>query len=367
MQILKMNMISRRKALLSVGGVAASVLTLRGDELPSFRSGVEAGENVSFLFVTDTHYLASKQEPEMMDPASATVCHRLVETLNGLQGQVIPGHAGSGKVEKIAGVIHGGDIVDSADKRGSVYPQMQATEFAAFESDYGLNGDDGVLKYPVYEVYGNHDGPHGDTLVVEGIKRRNKQRNGLTRVSPNGLQYSWDWGQVHFVNLGIVVGQSGTGLQRRRYAPMDSLAFLREDLRQLRDRDQPIVITQHIDLARYSVPYIADEEKFLHMEWHPQDVQAFHDTVKHFNVVGNFFGHTHRREVFGWNGTSQRQRFSESDVDAFNGDNSSHFKGGKQALFYVEISGADLIVREVFTEDGWQSHQWADRVWAKKI
>ena len=107
MQNLKMNMISRRKALLSVGGVAASVLTLRGDELPSFRSGVEAGGNVSFLFVTDTHYLASKQKPEMMDPASATVCHRLVETLNGLQGQVIPGHAGSGKVEKIAGVIHG--------------------------------------------------------------------------------------------------------------------------------------------------------------------------------------------------------------------------------------------------------------------
>ena len=42
--------------------------------------------------------------------------------------------------------------------------------------------------------------------------------------------------------------------------------------------------------------------------------------------------------------------FSESDVDAFNGDNSSHFRGGKQACFYVEIATGDFIVREVFTE-----------------
>ncbi len=357
---------SRRQALLSVGGAAASVVTLRGDELPSFRSPVKE-ESVSFFFVTDTHYLANQEQPESMDPASAKVCRRLVETLNGLQGKVIPRHAGSGSVERVAGVIHGGDLVDSADKRGGVYPQMHATEFAAFESDYGLNGDDGVLHYPVHEVYGNHDGPHGDTLVIEGIRRRNQERKGLARVSPNGLHYSWDWGPVHFINLGIVVGQSGAGLQRRRYAPMGSLQFLRDDLRQLHDRDQPVVITQHIDLARYSVPYVADEEKFLHSEWHPQDVKAFHETVKPHHVIANFFGHTHRREVFGWNGTSQRQGFSESDVDAFNGDNSSHFRGGKQACFYVEIAKDDFIVREVFTEDGWKSLQWADRVWAKKI
>ena len=367
MQGLKLDTISRRRALLSVGGVAASVLTLRGDELPSFRSQGGTGKSVSFFFVTDTHYLANKQEPGSMDPASATVCRRLVETLNGLQGQAIPEHAGSGRLDSIAGVIHGGDLVDSADKRGGVYPQMHATEFAAFESDYGLKGDDGLLKYPVYEVYGNHDGPHGDTLVIEGIKRRNRQRKGLARVSPNGLHYSWDWGQVHFINLGIVVGQSGAGLQRRRYAPMDSLEFLRDDLRALRGSDQPIVITQHIDLARYSVPYTTDEEEFLRLEWHPQDVKAFHETVKPHHVIANFFGHTHRREVFGWNGTSQKQRFAESDVDAFNGDNSSHFQGGKQAFFYVEVAVDDLIVREVFTEDGWQTHDWSDRAWAKKI
>jgi hypothetical protein len=362
-----MNLITRRGALLAVAGSAASVAVLRGDELPSFRRGDAEVSSTGFCFVTDTHYLADKEKPETMDPRSAGICRRLVDTLNGLQGAAIPKNAGAGNVVEIAGVIHGGDLVDSADKRGGVYSRMYATEFASFEADYGLTGSEGILKYPVYEVYGNHDGPQGDTLVVEGIKRRNKQRKGLTNLSSNGLHYSWDWGNVHFVNLGIVVGQSGEEFQRRRYAPMGSLQFLKQDLQRMGDPMRPVVITQHIDLARYSVPYARDDEKFLHLEWHPQDVMAFHETVAPFHVIANFFGHTHRREVFGWNGTPKRQQFANGHVDAFNGDNSSHFLGGKQAFFYVEFSPTDLVVREVLTEDGWRTHHWSDKIWAKKI
>ncbi len=361
------NLFSRRKALLAAAGVTASVATLRGKELPAFIGTGAGAADVAFCFVTDTHYLADKKNPDSMDPQSAVICRRLVDTLNGLVGERIPDHAGAGNVVKLSGIVHGGDLVDSADKRGGVYPRMHATEFAAFEADYGLNGNDGILKYPVFEVYGNHDGPQGDTLVVKGIERRNKRRDGIKNVSENGLHYSWDWGHLHLINLGIVVGQSGPGLQHRRYEPMDSLQFLKQDLQQMGDPSRPVVITQHIDLARYSVPYTGDDEKFLHMEWHPQDVKAFHQTVAPFHVIANFFGHTHRRDIFGWNGTPKRQPFDGADVDAFNGDNSSHFHGGKQAFLYVEASETDWVVREVVTEDGWRSHHWADQIWAKKI
>jgi len=362
-----MMLFSRRDAMLSLAGTAAGVVALRGNELSAFRGDADTEAKTAFCFVTDTHYLADKQNPDAMDPRSAGICRRLVETLNQLPGETIAPKAGSGKVLEIDGVIHGGDLVDSADKRGGVYPRMYATEFAAFEADYGLNGRDGLLNYPVYEVYGNHDGPQGDTLVVEGIKRRNKHRRGLTKVSPNGLHYSWDWKNVHFVNLGIVVGQSGGEFQRRRYAPMGSLQFLKDDLQQMGDKNRPVVITQHVDLARYSIAYKRDEEKFLQMEWHPQDVKSFHETVAPFHVIANFFGHTHRCEVFGWNGTRMRQPFKQADVDAFNGDNSSHFHGGKQAFFYVELSVNDLVVREVTTDDGWRSHGWGETIWAMKI
>lgn len=170
------NLFSRRKALLAAAGVTASVATLRGKELPAFLGNGAGGADVAFCFVTDTHYLADKKNPDSMDPQSAVICRRLVDTLNGLVGERIPDDAGAGNVLKLSGIVHGGDLVDSADKRGGVYPRMHATEFAAFEADYGLNGNDGILKYPVFEVYGNHDGPQGDTLVVKGIERRNKRR-----------------------------------------------------------------------------------------------------------------------------------------------------------------------------------------------
>lgn len=361
------NLFSRRQALLSAAGLTASVAKLRGEELPAFLGAGSVAADIAFCFVTDTHYLADKKNPDSMDQQSAMICRRLVNTLNDLVGESIPAEAGGGKVARLSGIIHGGDLVDSADKRGGVYPRMHATEFAAFEADYGLNGNDGILHYPVFEVYGNHDGPQGDTLVVKGIQNRNSRRNGLKNVSANGLHYSWDWGNLHLINLGIVVGQSGPGLQRRRYNPMDSLQFLKQDLQKMSDANRPVVITQHIDLARYSVPYAEDKEEFLHMEWHPQDVKSFYETVAPFHVIANFFGHTHRRDIFGWNGTSQRQPFNHADIDAFNGDNSSHFNGGKQAFLYVEVSKTDLVAREVVTKDDWLSHQWADRIWAKKI
>lgn len=355
---------NRRSALKSLAAIGVSPLLVD----PLFvKAAATDGDPARFFFVTDTHYLAQKNSPKDMDATSADICRKLVETLNVLPGEAIPEHAGGGEVGAPNGVIHGGDLVDSADKNGGPYPEMFATEFRTFEADYGLTGKDGLLKYPVYEVHGNHDGPHGDTLVIEGIKRRNKTRPGLKHISDNGLHYAWDWGHVHFINLGIVVGESGAGLQRRRYAPEGSLAFLRKDLAQLTDKRQPIIITQHVDLGRYSVPYEKDEEKFLQMEWHPQDVHSFYEAIRPFNVIADFFGHTHVRNIYGWDGTPKSHPFTKSEIDVFNGDNASHFHGEKQAFFYVEIYEERLIVREVQTADAWETHSWTDQIWGKEI
>ena len=104
--------------------------------------------------------------------------------------------------------------------------KMQQTEWAAFTDAYGLTGKDGKLKVPVYEVHGNHDSPRGDGLAVKKIAERNKARPGVTNVSKNGVHYSWDWGGLHFVCLGIVVGQVADLARKRRYDPLGSLEFL---------------------------------------------------------------------------------------------------------------------------------------------
>ena len=216
--------------------------------------------DVSFFFVADTHYLADKAQPKKLDPRSADTTSRLVDQLNKLPGTAFPDSVGGGKVPTPLGVIHGGDVIDSGDRNGADYLKMQDTEWASYEADFGLTGKDGRLKYPVYEIHGNHDSPAGDGLAVKKIIGRNKKRAGVKNVSKNGLHYSWDWGPVHFVNLGIVVGQVGEVKRKRRYAPLDSLEFLVSDLKdKVGTSGRPVVITHHVDVLRYTQPLPVDD------------------------------------------------------------------------------------------------------------
>ena len=159
----------------------------------------------SFFLASDTHYLADKENPAAMDETSRDINARLVEWLNKLPGTAIPDEAGGGTVGEVQGVIHSGDLIDSGDKNGGVHEAMQKTEWSAFAADWGLNGGDGKLRYPVREVWGNHDGPQGKGHVIEQLRERNAQRKDVN-VSANGMHFSWDWNGVHFVNVGIVVG-----------------------------------------------------------------------------------------------------------------------------------------------------------------
>ena len=58
-------------------------------------------------------------------------------------------------------MIHAGDIVDNGDKKPGKW-KMEESEMTAFTGDWGLNGGDGLLQWPVRQVHGNHDSPQGD-------------------------------------------------------------------------------------------------------------------------------------------------------------------------------------------------------------
>src|SRR5262249_23686804 len=158
-------------------------------------------------------------------------------------------------------------------------------EYEAYAADFGLDGTDGRLKYPVYEVHGNHDSPPGDGLVVGKIVERNRKRPGVKSLSKNGLHYSWDWGPVHLVALGIVVGAGPEVKRPRRYNPLDSLDFLVSDLREkVGDSGRPVVLMHHVDVLRYSLP-CDPQAAPANREWDPCDVKAYHDALKGYNVA----------------------------------------------------------------------------------
>lgn len=351
--------LSRREFLArTVAGSTALAAGLTSQ--PTSAADGNALPKVAFLVVGDTHYLANKETPARMDLRSAEICGRLVDTLNRLPGTAIPAEAGGGKVAATAGLIHAGDIIDTGDKNGRVQEEMQKTEWAAYADDYGLTGSDGRLKMPVYEVHGNHDSPQGKGWAIDKIIERNKRRPGVVNVSENGLHYSWDWGPAHFVNLGLIVGTQKSVTRKRRYAALDSLDFLVADLRdKVGSSGRPLVITHHVDIARYTGPCDpnapADSK-----EWDPCDVRGFYDALQGYNVAGIFYGHTHFRNIFQWDGTSPK---ASSGLHVFNTDNASHFSGDAQSLFYVEMHDKQLLVREYQTKDGWQTGFFTPQSW----
>jgi len=320
--------------------------------------------DLQFFVIGDTHYLADKHNPARLDERSKAVTSRLIDTLNALPGSPIPDEAGGGIVGAPRGVIHAGDLIDSGDKNGESYAAMHHTEFNAYVKDFGLNGNDGRLKTPIYEIHGNHDGPAGAGVPIDGIIARNKTRPNLKTVSANGLHYSWDWERIHFINLGIVVGQVKSVTRRRRYNPLASLDFLLDDLRQnVRDSGRPVILTHHVDMNRNLDPR-DPSAAYSGKEWDPCDVEAFYNALKPYNVIAIFFGHTHVRNIFKWNGLSVK---AGEGIDVFNVAKASHYASETQAMFHVQISNSRLMVREYRTHDRWLSGAWTPQVWSKPI
>lgn len=311
----------------------------------------------SFFVIGDTHYRADTAATDKLDAISATCTSGLVAVLNRLPGTAIPEAAGGGVVAPPIGVLHVGDLIDSGDKTDATHLAMQHTEWAAYLADFGLTGAEGRLKLPVMDIAGNHDCPHGTGYAAEQFVVRHRTRKGLTAISANGLHYSWDWAGAHFIALGLIVGNDPTVTRPRRYAAMESLAFLREDLAAHHTQDQPLIIMHHVDVARYT----AEKEgtDYTKWEWDPADVHAFYRELKG-RKCATFHGHTHKRDIQRWDGQSTK---AATGLGVFNVDNSAHFGMESQAFFYVELRANGLLVREYASPDRWQTGAWTPQVW----
>jgi len=342
----------------------ASSLAASGAWLHAADKTAEDKQDVAFFLVGDTHYLADKEKPEKLDVRSAETTSRLIEQLNRLPGTAIPEAAGGGTVSSPRGLIHAGDLIDSGDKNGPAFPKMHDTEWGSFTADFGLTGKDGRLKMPVFEVHGNHDSPQGDGLVVKKISERNKTRPGLVNVSKNGLHYSWDWGPVHFVNLGIVVGSVKEPERKRRYNALDSLEFLIADLAEkVGTSGRPVVITHHVDMARYSTEP-DPKGPATTKEWDPCDVRGYYEALQAYNIAAILYGHTHVRSIYKWDGTPMK---GEKGVPVFNVDNGAHFASEAQAFFYFQLQEGKMTVREFATTDRWKTAAWTPQTWTTKL
>jgi cytolysin (calcineurin-like family phosphatase) len=241
-----------------------SVLAPRLDPPRSYER--RGGLDVTFIVASDTHlgheseehdWLGRQHDPVKKPRGVELVNAQSIAAMHRLPGTSWPAPL-RGTIAEPRGVLVCGDLTENGDP-------WQWRHFVAY---YGLRGGDGVLRWPVYEAYGNHD-KHHSWHVLDRIRERH-----------GGWRYSFDWDDLHLINLGEAADDEG-------------LAFLARDLEKV-GRERPVVVYQHFPMKG---PYSEDN-------WFGRgDYRArFARALEPYNVVAVFHGHYHASGRYRWSG-----------------------------------------------------------------
>ena len=245
---------------------------------------LSAPRDVTFISTSDCHYkeAESKTSHNALNRAS-------IEAMNSVASLRWPESLGGDPIGRPRGVVVLGDVIDDGD-RAMPGRNFSREQYGLFLADFGLDGADGLLKYPVFEGWGNHDGPpegkekNGFSFQAQ-LKQRNqlrKQKGLISNLSDNGLHYSWDWDDVHFVQLNLYPAdrqREGVRYSPVWHDPQLSLAFLKSDLAaKVGASGRPVVLMSH---CGFDTDW-----------WKPADWEAAYEAARPYNVVLYLYGHS---------------------------------------------------------------------------
>lgn len=307
-----------------------------------------AGRDVTFLSTSDCHYDAFENEDRNQRDRDT------VREMNAIATQSWPEKLGGQRIQRPRGVAVLGDCIDDGDRmfHGKLQSKPQYEHFLA---DFGLDGTDGLLKYPVFEGWGNHDGPpagkerFGFSFQAQ-LKKRNAVRleKGLIdHVSANGLHYSWDWDDVHLVQLNIYPAdhqRQGVRYSPVWHDPQGSLSFLKQDLAaNVGKSGRPVVLMSH---CGFDTDW-----------WTPADWKDLYDAVKSYNIVLYLYGHS---------GTGVRKWAPDGEAPKWSCINDGQTENG---FFVIQITGNRLRaayrvkadVKVTKTPDRTETRRWGGR------
>ncbi|MFM1770268.1 MAG: hypothetical protein RJA22_2797 [Verrucomicrobiota bacterium] len=259
---------------------------------------IRRSNDVWFFVSSDTHYGLGE---------NAEINRRTIDLMNGTPGLPLPGALGPGWVGTPRGVVLNGDLLD----RG--FEKDAAGHWSEWVRDYGLNGTDGRLAFPVYEGFGNHDGGPTRSVTRAAIRERNRARVGLTAISANGLHYSWDWDHLHLVQLNLFGGDGPADVQnvsKTEHDPAEALEFLRQDLAaRVGASGRPIIVFQHFSWVGGMSDW-----------WTMEAKERFRAVVEPYQVAALINGHSHGASVIDWKGLRTIHNGATARPDSGGGD-----------------------------------------------
>ncbi len=236
----------------AAGPVPLAGQTSRGTVLaPEARRGRRLGGlDLTFLVFSDTHLGFDGEEIDRVNQAA-------IAQMNEITGQAWPEPLG-GSIAEPRGLLLTGDLTEDGED----------WQWRAFVRDYGLNGGDGLVRYPVFECYGNHD-KHYDWFVLDRVRERH-----------GGKRYAFDWDDLHLLSLGE--------------APDDEdIAWLSRDLASV-GHERPILVYFHFPLrGRFS-----DDNWFGRGDYREKLARA----LEGYNLVAIVHGHYHATGRYRWHG-----------------------------------------------------------------
>lgn len=238
------------------------------------KEAVRADRAITFFVASDTHFGV---------PGIEERNRRLIDELNALPGLAYPAEIG-GRVDTPLGVLITGDLTDYSTEE----------QWREFERFYGLTGQDGLLRFPVKEAFGNHDFM-GDSPVLRHIVRRH-----------GALAYSFDWAHVHFACLGM-------------YPSDDRIRWLEEDLRAV-PPGRLVVLFFHYGIeGPWSQSWESKEER-----------EELARVLAGRRVAAIFHGHAHQAGAYRWR-----------DYDVFRPGSPKH---SSHEVMAVRIRGDEVAV-----------------------
>jgi len=166
---------------------------------------------------------------------------------------------------KIRGMIVAGDLTQQGKSS---------------ELDWYRDGIKGAVRF-AYDGLGNHD---YETNRVKDFVLEDRRRSTVA-TSARAPHYSWDWHDVHFVQLNLFPGNEPSPAQPG-LNPYGSLDFLRRDLQDhVGGSGRPVILIHHYGFD----PFSKGNEGW----WTEDQRNRYGGVIANYNVKAIFTGHNH--------------------------------------------------------------------------
>ncbi len=288
--------LSRRRFLRAAGGAAL---------LPGLAGRARAQQtpiDITFYEIGDPHFRAFDTSH---NNHNVTLRNNLERMMSLTPATPMPG---AGTVGVPRGVIDVGDLIEAGnetDPATGLSIGGQATRVKQWENyveAMGLLGDepDSIVKFPVYEAYGNHDQDTFLQQMSDRIAERATQLPNLTAqsgsytyvggyggITVTGVHFAWKWGPIHFVNCNMRVGDDA-----KRYPSSGSYSFLKDYL------ENTVGTSGEAVFVIFHLPPTTGAEG----DWPLADRQALYDLIRFYNIAGILVGHVHSYAHYLWRG-----------------------------------------------------------------